>query len=93
MKDGEIQEQGESAAVLSAPSTAYTRKLLTDAPSMILRDRDARAVPRARVDSASDADRIVTVRSLVQEFSRGRREAFRAVDDVSFDVVRGTTTR
>ena len=91
MKDGEIQEQGASAAVLTTPSTAYTRKLLTDAPSMILRDRDARAVPRARVDSATDADRIVTVRSLVQEFSRGRRQAFRAVDDVSFDVVRGTT--
>jgi peptide/nickel transport system ATP-binding protein len=91
MKDGEIQEQGASASVLSAPSTAYTRKLLTDAPSMILRDRDARAVPRARVDDATDADRIVAVTSLVQEFSRGRRAAFRAVDDVSFSVVRGTT--
>jgi peptide/nickel transport system ATP-binding protein len=91
MKDGEIQEQGDSATVLGNPSTAYTRKLLTDAPSMILRDRDARAIPRARVEDAVDDERIVTVRGLVQEFSRGRRAAFRAVDDVSFDVVRGTT--
>ena len=44
----------------------------------------------ASVDTNSDA--IIQVRDLVKEFPiRGRKEPFRAVDNVSFDVRRGTT--
>lgn len=44
----------------------------------------------ASVDAKSDA--IIQVRDLVKEFPiRGRKEPFRAVDNVSFDLRRGTT--
>lgn len=44
----------------------------------------------ASVDANSDA--IIQVRDLVKEFPiRGRKEPFRAVDNVSFDLRRGTT--
>ena len=44
----------------------------------------------ASVDTNSDA--IIQVRDLVKEFPiRGRKEPFRAVDNVSFDLRRGTT--
>jgi len=89
LKNGRVQEQGPTAAVLADPATEYTRKLLSDAPSMVARDRAARAVPAGLLHAATDADRILRVNGLVQEFGRGT--PFRAVDQVSFDVVRGTT--
>ncbi|MCU1406513.1 MAG: glutathione transporter ATP-binding protein [Glaciihabitans sp.] len=90
MRAGTIQEQGDTAVVLANPATDYTKTLLSDAPSMTLRDRDARAASRDRVAAAVAADRVVSVTDLVQQFGSGK-SAFRAVDGVSFDVVRGTT--
>lgn len=84
LKGGRVQEQGRTEEVLANPSSPYTRQLLADAPS-ILGDT-ARPV---RTSERGDA---VEVRNLVQEFSTGRKQpAFRAVDDVSFTVPRGTT--
>ena len=91
LKNGQVQEQGPSAAVLTNPGTAYTRKLLTDAPSMVARDRDARSASRALLDNATETDRVLRVDGLIQEFGRRRGRPFRAVDAVTFDVVRGTT--
>ena len=91
LKNGQVQEQGPSAAVLTNPGTAYTRKLLTDAPSMVARDRDARSASRALLDNATETDRVLRVDGLIQEFGRRRGLPFRAVDAVTFDVVRGTT--
>ena len=87
MKDGRIQEQGPSAELLANPTTEYTRKLLSDAPSMTVRDRDSRPATRALLTTAPA---IITVDNLVQDFARGRG-TFRAIDDVSFTVARGTT--
>lgn len=43
-------------------------------------------------ESGVERDAIIQVRNLVKEFPvRGKKEPFRAVDDVSFDVRRGTT--
>lgn len=91
LKNGRVQEQGPSADVLARPATEYTRTLLSDAPSMVGRDREARSATLALVETAADADRILRVDGLVQEFGRRRGLPFRAVDSATFDVVRGTT--
>ncbi|WP_420963639.1 dipeptide ABC transporter ATP-binding protein [Brucella sp. IR073] len=83
LQNGRIQEQGRTADILAAPQNAYTRRLLSDAPSL------APAVPRVTPLNAAPGE-AVTVSNLVQEFRIGN-SSFRAVDDVSFTVPRGTT--
>ena len=83
LQGGRIQEQGRTSDVLAAPKSAYTAKLLSDAPSL------APAVPRPPV--ALTGDDVVVVNDLRQEFTVSGRGIFRAVDDVSFTVQRGTT--
>ncbi|MCO5354558.1 dipeptide ABC transporter ATP-binding protein [Acidovorax kalamii] len=92
LQGGRIQEQGETASVLRNPQSAYTRKLLADAPSL------ASAAFRApRVLAANDAperpgDFAIVVEGLVHDFPVvGQKQPFRAVDGVSFRVRRGTT--
>jgi peptide/nickel transport system ATP-binding protein len=89
MKDGRLVEQGPTAGLLAAPSTDYTRALLADAPSFAA--PAARTTTRELAERATAADHAIVVDHLVQEFPTGRRRSFRAVDDVSFTVVRGTT--
>ena len=85
MQGGRIQEQGPSARVLMAPSSAYTRRLLSDAPAL------APARPRAPRPDIAAVHQSVIVEHLVQEFALSGGKTFRAVDDVSFRVARGTT--
>jgi len=86
MKGGRIQEQGPTAQVLASPRSEYTRKLLADAPSL----NKAHIKPKVRAIGASD--HAIVVENLVQDFPLGGRQGFfRAVDDVSFKVARGTT--
>ena len=88
LKGGRIQEQGPTAEVLAYPRSEYTRKLLADAPSL----GKVRSTPRSISPRISGSDDAIVVENLVQDFSVGsRREAFRAVDDISFIVQRGTT--
>ncbi|MFI6811388.1 dipeptide ABC transporter ATP-binding protein [Nonomuraea sp. NPDC050328] len=77
MKDGRIEEQGPTPAVLAEPRAAYTARLLADAPA--LSGRDFREEPAA-------GPAAIVVTDLVKEFGR-----VRAVDGVSFEVRRGTT--
>jgi peptide/nickel transport system ATP-binding protein len=86
LKGGRIQEQGRTEEVLANPRSEYTRKLLADAPSL----GKVRHASRAR-GLHSEADHAVVVENLVQDFSVGGRETFRAVDRVSFSVRRGST--
>ncbi|MBT9182705.1 ABC transporter ATP-binding protein [Pectobacterium punjabense] len=83
-QNGYIQEQGPTLDVLSAPSSHYARTLLANVPSL-------NPIPRPPRNHASEI--IVSVENLVQTFPlSGRKgEHFRAVDDVSFSVVHGTT--
>ncbi|MGA1832489.1 dipeptide ABC transporter ATP-binding protein [Rhizobium wenxiniae] len=83
LQGGHIQEQGKTADVLASPQSAYTRKLLSDAPSL------AAAKPRPPVEPGRPA--ALTVSNLVQDFSLPTGRSFRAVDNISFSVARGTT--
>jgi peptide/nickel transport system ATP-binding protein len=85
LKGGRIQEQGRTEDVLANPRSEYTRKLLSDAPSL----GKVRHVACAR--GPRSEDNAIVVENLVQDFSVRGREAFRAVDGVSFTVQRGTT--
>ncbi|AWM86500.1 ABC transporter ATP-binding protein [Microvirga sp. 17 mud 1-3] len=89
LKGGRIQEQGPTDAILAAPRSEYTRKLLADAPSLA----KAQTFPRTAGFRRSDGDPVVIVENLVQDFpvDHGPRKTFRAVDGVSFKVERGTT--
>ncbi|MGV9771473.1 dipeptide ABC transporter ATP-binding protein [Streptosporangium sp. NPDC003464] len=84
MKDGRIEEQGATEAVTAAPEAGYTRRLLSDAPALSVREF------RAPPPETSPREAAVVVRDLVKEF-RVRGRPFRAVDGVSFEVPRGTT--
>ncbi|MCW3492496.1 dipeptide ABC transporter ATP-binding protein [Microbacterium sp. SSM24] len=94
LKDGEIVEQGASDSILSAPSDAYTRQLLADAPALAATDFRRPAPPLFLRDAAAAAAEnpyAIVAEGLVKEFAVRGAEPFRAVDDVSFQVRRGTT--
>jgi len=82
LKSGTVQEQGETAELLAAPTSDYTRQLLNDAPSL--------AAASFRTLPATPAAAAITVENLTQDFTVAGRK-FRAVDGVSFSVAKGTT--
>ena len=96
LNQGRIVEQGPSSGILSSPSDPYTRQLLADAPALATEGFRRPAPPLFLRDAAAAAGEnpyAIAAVGLVKEFAvHGRgREAFRAVDDVSFQVRRGTT--
>ena len=94
LNHGRVVEEGPSAGILSAPSDAYTRQLLADAPALATDDFRRTPVPLFLRDAAAAAGEnpyAIVADGLVKEFEVHGRERFRAVDDVSFRVRRGTT--
>lgn len=96
LNHGRVVERGPSAGILSSPAVPYTRQLLADAPSLATGEFRGPAAPLFLRDAAAAAAEnpyAVAAEGLVKEFAvHGRgREPFRAVDDVSFQVRRGTT--
>ncbi|WP_025123042.1 MULTISPECIES: ABC transporter ATP-binding protein [unclassified Serratia (in: enterobacteria)] len=83
-RQGRVQEQGATAEVLQAPAHEYTRRLFADVPSL------AFAAPPTIVRQAEPA---IVVNQLVKDFRFAGRggQVFRALDQVSFSVQRGTT--
>jgi peptide/nickel transport system ATP-binding protein len=98
MRDGRVEEQDDTAALLRAPGSPYTRTLLSDAPAFSTAERAARPALDLGAGEGTGAPGTaavppaLAVSGLVKEFRRGSRGAtFRAVDDVSFSVPAGTT--
>jgi len=88
LQHGRTQEQGRTADILEAPQSNYTRRLLADAPSLNARPK---SLPSGSSDPVAPADDIIVVDGLVQDFGSGSDGSFRAVDNVSFRVRRGST--
>ena len=88
MQGGRIQEQGPTLELLRKPQSAYTCRLLSDAPSLT-------PAPRRTASSAAAAapDWAIEVEDLVHDFhAPGQgRGVFRAVDGVSLRLRRGST--
>ncbi|WP_297004685.1 ABC transporter ATP-binding protein [uncultured Corynebacterium sp.] len=85
MQGGEVKETGPTDRILTDPRDPYTRRLLSDAPSLV----SAVEQSTYRPGPASDAAPLLTVDTLRREF--GGAEPFVAVDDISFTVAAGTT--
>ncbi|MGO1199798.1 MAG: dipeptide ABC transporter ATP-binding protein [Dermabacteraceae bacterium] len=85
MRAGRVEESGPTAALLAAPSADYTRTLLADAPSL------RQVVDRSPRTPAAEEAPLVRVQGLRQEFGGRRGAPFVAVEDLSFDIPRGTT--
>ena len=103
MYKGQVVESGPSLEVLQHPQHPYTKRLVAAAPSLASqriisakeRGEDADALLDHYIAGESTLEKsehIITVDHLTKEFKLPRKkEMFKAVDDVSFSVKRGTT--
>ncbi|GAB3939599.1 dipeptide ABC transporter ATP-binding protein [Corynebacterium tapiri] len=96
MHRGRVVESGPSAQVLRNPQHPYTKRLVNAAPSLAsARIHSAQEAGRP-VDASSEDTPVIRVKNLVKEFDvrgqRGDKKLLKAVNDVSFNVLRGTTT-
>ncbi|MDC7113560.1 ABC transporter ATP-binding protein [Corynebacterium pseudodiphtheriticum] len=104
MHRGRIVESGPSQEILQNPQHPYTQRLVQAAPSINTARYSDNVTVNENSDAAdsqstsgepinADNDFIIEVANLTKEFAqRGRgKDVFKAVDDVSFNVRRGTT--
>ena len=103
MYKGQVVESGPSLEVLQHPQHPYTKRLVAAAPSLASRRIISAKERGENADALLDhhvagertlekSEHIITVDHLTKEFRLPRRkEMFKAVDDVSFSVKRGTT--
>ncbi|AKK07693.1 ABC transporter ATP-binding protein [Corynebacterium testudinoris] len=84
MQRGQVKESGPAASLLTDPHDPYTQRLLANAPSLAT----GTATPRQRPPLSEDI--LLEVKNLRQEFGQGSN-TFVAVEDMSFQVVRGST--
>ncbi|TYC98891.1 ABC transporter ATP-binding protein [Arthrobacter echini] len=94
MSEGRIVEVGTPREILLDPQQEYTRQLVAAAPSVAAAlGAGTLADPTPGVPAPAAARSILVVENLVKEFAlRGQRgSSIRAVDNVSFEVERGTT--
>lgn len=103
MYKGQVVESGPSLEVLQHPQHPYTKRLVAAAPSLASqriisakeRGENADALLDHHIAGESTLEKsehIITVDHLTKEFKLPRKkEMFKAVDDVSFSVKRGTT--
>lgn len=103
MYKGQVVESGPSLEVLQHPQHPYTKRLVAAAPSLASRRIISAKERGESADTLLDhhiagestlekSEHIITVDHLTKEFKLPRKkEMFKAVDDVSFSVKRGTT--
>ncbi|APT91755.1 ABC transporter ATP-binding protein [Corynebacterium phocae] len=103
MHRGRIVESGPSQEILRDPQHPYTQRLVKAAPS--LASSRIQAAQKAGLESAElktgaaihevDSKPVISVRNLTKIFDirgqKGEKKNLKAVDDVSFDLRRGTT--
>ncbi len=90
LKDGTVQEQGETATVFATPSSDYARKLHADVPALNPdRYAELRNAGQRRIQDAGGTAKI-EVRGVTKTFSVDGA-SLTAVDHVSFSVPAGTT--
>ena len=101
MHRGRIVESGPSLEILRNPVHPYTQRLVKAAPS--LASARIQSAQRAGVESTEllareqhvDREDIIRVENLTKVFhvrgARGAKSDFKAVDDVSFGLTKGTT--
>ncbi len=103
MYKGQVVESGPSLEVLQHPMHPYTKRLVAAAPSLASqriisakqRGEDATSLMEHAVKdevAIEKSENIIVVDHLTKEFKLPRKkELFKAVDDVSFSIKRGTT--
>lgn len=103
MYKGHVVESGPSLEVLQHPQHPYTKRLVSAAPSLASqriisakeRGMDAASLMEHHVKNEQEieqSEHIITIEHLTKEFKLPHsRNLFKAVDDVSFSVKRGTT--
>ena len=103
MYKGQVVESGPSLEVLQHPQPPYTKRLVAAAPSLASQRISSAKARGENADALLDhhiagestlekSEHIITVDHLTKEFKLPRKkEMFKAVDDVSFSVKRGTT--
>ena len=103
MYKGQVVESGPSLEVLQHPQHPYTKRLVAVAPSLASqriisaheRGEDADALLEHRAvgeDKLEKSENVIVVDHLTKEFKLPRTKTmFKAVDDVSFSVKRGST--
>ena len=97
MSNGNIVEAGPSRQILEDPQHPYTKRLVGAAPSIASQRIQAIVEDRGieTLDDLADIPPTVRVAGLTKDYKirQGsfRSEAFRAVDDVSFEIPKGKT--
>lgn len=93
MHRGRVVERGPARQILESPQHPYTQSLVKAAPSVAMaRLRPEDLIAHGAADASGTPDVIVEFENVTKEFHvRGRREPFKAVDDVSLSVPRGKT--
>jgi peptide/nickel transport system ATP-binding protein len=89
MNDGRVVETGATGSVMGAPRGPYTQHLIASAPSMTS-PRSVKSASAADLSPPAD-EPMLKVTNLTKTFRVGGGPRFTAVDDVSFEVARGTT--
>ncbi|GAA1355215.1 ABC transporter ATP-binding protein [Arthrobacter rhombi] len=102
MYKGQVVEAGPAVELLTNPRHPYTQRLVSSAPSLASRriesakERGVESDDVLVTEQNPAADDVIEVRNLVKNYKirgeLGKSTEFRAVDDVSFSIKRGTTT-
>nr|WP_202605437.1 ABC transporter ATP-binding protein [Glutamicibacter soli] len=95
MYKGRVVEYGPALEILRNPKHPYTQRLINSAPSLSAQRGDKHEAI-VEETSPAKAEPLLTVSNLTKVFDIrkgfGKKEKFTAVDNVSFEIPKGTTT-
>ena len=101
MHRGRIVESGPSLEILRHPQHPYTQRLVKAAPSLasarirLAKEKGIESQELLTADTDTDGEEVIRVENLTKVFdirgAKGAKKHFKAVDDVSFTLRRGTT--